>query len=132
MVTREKWMADVSGKISAAQEFQLDVIVRTNFNFFDGKKITALLLENKRMWRAALMPLNLISLRDLDDGCWHADTLYLYANEGYQFQLEELVREQFKADEVHWISGHRAAEIMGAYGEGFEEKSQVVLSAWWD
>jgi len=41
-------------------------------------------------------------------------------------------KEQLKADEVHWISGHRAAEIMGAYGEGFEDKSQEVLSVWWD
>ncbi|MEW5830510.1 MAG: hypothetical protein AB1846_16595 [Chloroflexota bacterium] len=123
---------DTPKKISGAQEYQLDVIARTNFNLCEGRRIAELLKENRRMWRAALMPLDLISLRELDDDCWHADTLYLYVEEGYQFKLEELVREQFKADEVHWIGGHHAAEIMGAYGKGFEDKSQVVLSVWWD
>lgn len=121
-----------SSKISKAQKFQLEVIARTNFNFCDGRRIAELLKENRRMWRAALMPLNLISLRDMKEDCWHADTLYLYAEEGYQYSLEELVKEQFNADEVYWIGSSSAVDIMGASGEGFEEKSQVVLSVWWD
>lgn len=121
-----------SKKISKVQKFQLEVIARTNFNLCDGKRIAELLKETRRMWRAAMMPLNLISLRDMEENRWHADTLYIYVEDGYQFQLEELVREQFKADEVHWIGGSSAVDILGVSGEGIEEMTEVILSVWWD
>jgi len=121
-----------SKKISEAQKFQLDLISRTNFNLCDGKRVAELLEENRSLWRAVMMPLDLISLRDMEDSVWHADTLYIYVEEGYQFQLEELVKEQFNADEVQWIGGSSAVDIMGASGEGFEERSEVILSVWWD
>ncbi len=117
-------------KISEAQQIQLDIIAKTNFNFFNGRKIAGLLKENHRMWRSVLMPLDFISLRDMDDGWWHADTLYVYPEDGYQFQLEELVREQFDADEVHWIGGSTAVDMLGT--TEVKDKSYVILEAWWD
>jgi hypothetical protein len=120
----------IAKKISEAQKIQLDIIARTNFNFFDGKKIADLLRENHRMWRAVLMPLDLISLRDMEDGRWHADTMYIYPEDGYQFQLEELVREQFNADEIQWIGGSDSVDMLGT--TEVEHKSQVILSVWWD
>lgn len=117
-------------KISQAQQIQLDIIEHTNFNFFNGQKIVQLLKENHRMWRSALMPLDLISLRDMADGRWHADTLYIYPEDGYQFQLEELVREQFQADEIQWIGGSSAVDMLGT--TEVEHTSQVILSVWWD
>mgnify|MGYP001608450415 CR=1 FL=1 len=119
-----------SAKISKAQKFQLDLIARTNFNFFNGKKIVELLKENRRMWRSVLLPLDVLSLRDLEDNWWHADTLYIYAEEGWQHSLEELVREQFHADEVHWVGGSSAADMLGV--SRLERTSNVILSAWWD
>lgn len=119
-----------SKSISEAQNIQLDIIAHTNFNFFEGRRIADLLKENHRMWRAVLMPLDLISLRDLESGRWHADTLYIYPEDGYQFQLEELVREQFNADEIGWIGGSRAVDMLGT--TEVEEKSYVVLEVWWD
>ena len=50
-------------KISEAQQIQLDIIAKTNFNFFEGRKIAAWLKENYKMWRAVLLPLDFISLR---------------------------------------------------------------------
>lgn len=122
----------ISRKISKAQKVQLDIIAQTNFNFCEGKRIAELLKENRRMWRSALMPLNLISLRDMDGGLWHADTLYLYAEESYQYALEELVREQFQADEIHWIGGSSAVDLLGTSEDGLAQKSSVILSVWWD
>jgi len=119
-----------SKKISEAQQIQLDVIAKTNFNFFDGRKIVELLKENHKMWRAVLMPLDLISLRDMEDGRWHADTLYIYPEDGYQFQLEELAREQFNADEIEWFDGSSAVDLLGT--TEVEHRSQVILSVWWD
>ncbi len=119
-----------SKSISEAQTIQLDIIARTNFNFFEGRKIADLLKENRKMWRAVLMPLDLISLRDMESGRWHADTLYIYPEDGYQSQLEELVREQFNADEIGWIGGSSAADMLGT--TEVEEKSYVILEVWWD
>jgi hypothetical protein len=120
----------ITKKISEAQQIQLDIIAHTNFNFFDGRKIAELLKANHKMWRAVLLPLDFISLRDMDDGWWHADTLYIYPEDGYQFQLEELVREQFNADEIQWIGGSTAADMLGT--TEVEDKSYVILEVWWD
>jgi len=117
-------------KISEAQQVQLDIIAKTNFNFFDGKRIAEWLKENRKMWRAVLLPLDFISLRDMDDGHWHADTLYIYPEDGWQFKLEEVLKEQFKADEVSWIGGSSAADMLGT--TEVAGKSYVILEAWWD
>jgi len=117
-------------KISEAQQIQLDIIAKTNFNFFNGRNIAEILKDNHRMWRAVLLPLNLISLRDMEEGYWHADTLYIYPEDGYQFKLEELIREQCNADEVHWIGGSDAVDMLGT--TEVEDKSYVIMEAWWD
>lgn len=123
-------LQQVEKKISEAQNFQLEVIARTSFNSFDGKKIAEWLRENHRMWRAVLMPLDFISLRDMNDGHWHADTLYIYPEDGYGFKLEEIMKEQFHADETQWIGGASAASMLG--DSEVKDKSYVILSAWWD
>jgi hypothetical protein len=117
-------------KISEAQQIQLDIIAKTNFNFFNGRRIAEWLRENHKMWRAVLLPLNLISLRDMDDGHWHADTLYIYPEDGWGFKLEEIMREQFQADETSWIGGETAGEMLGT--SEVDNKSYVNLEAWWD
>ena len=117
-------------KISEAQQIQLDIIAKTNFDFFSGSNIAEWLKENCAMWRAVLLPLNLISPRDMDDGHWHADTLYVYPEDGYQFKLEEIIREQFNADEVRWISGSEAVDVLGT--TEVEDNSYMILEAWWD
>lgn len=117
-------------RISEAQAIQLDIIAKTNFNFFNGRRIAEWLRENHKMWRAVLLPLNFISLRDMDDGHWHADTLYIYPEDGWGFKLEEIMREQFQADEVSWIGGTTAAEMLGT--SELQDMSYVLLEAWWD
>jgi hypothetical protein len=120
----------VEKKISEAQNFQLEVIARTNFNFFNGREIAAWLRENHRMWRAVLLPLDFISLRDMDDGSWYADTLYIYPEDGYGFKLEEIMKEQFHADETQWFGGESAVSMLGT--SKVKDTSYVILSAWWD
>lgn len=123
-------LQQVEKKLSEAQNFQLEVIAKTNFNSFNGKAIAAWLRENHRMWRAVLLPLDFISLRDMADGNWHADTLYIYPEDGYHFKLEEIMKEQFHADETQWIGGEDAMELLGT--DEIEYTSHVILSAWWD
>lgn len=116
-------------EISEAQQIQLDIIAKTNFNFFEGRKIAQWLKENRKMWRAVLLPLDPLSLRDMADGHWHADTLYIYPEDGWQVTLEEIVKEQFKANEIRWISGESAADLLR---DSEENGSYVILEAWWD
>lgn len=117
-------------KISEAQLIQLDIIAKTNFNFFSGRNIAEWLKENHRMWRAVLLPLDFISLRDMADGHWHADTLYIYPEDGWGFKLEEIMKEQFHADETSWIGGNDAMMKLGT--SEVAGKSYVILQAWWD
>ena len=117
-------------RISEAQQIQLDIIAKTNFNFFNGRKLAEWLKENHKMWHAVLLPLDLISLRDMADGHWHADTLYIYPEDGFQFKLEEVLREQFGADEIRWIGGESAGDMLGT--SEVDDKSHVILEAWWD
>jgi hypothetical protein len=46
--------------------------------------------------------------------------------------LEELVNEHFHADEVHWIGGSTAEDMLGTDEVGLNRKSHVILSVWWD
>ena len=117
-------------KISEAQLIQLDIIAKTNFNFFNGRKIAEWLKENHRMWRAVLLPLDFISLRDMADGHWHADTLYIFPENGWGFELEEIMRGQFQADETSWIGGETAGELLGT--SEVDDKPYAILEAWWD
>jgi hypothetical protein len=123
-------LQQVEKKMSEAQNFQLEVIAKTNFNSFNGRAIAAWLRENHRMWRTVLLPLDFISLRDMDDGHWHADTLYIYPEDGYQFKLEEIMKEQFHADETQWIGRESAMDMLGT--SELTDTSYVILSAWWD
>lgn len=123
-------LQQVEKKISEAQNFQLEVIARTNFNSFNGQRIAEWLRENRRMWRSVLLPLDFISLRDMADGHWHADTLYIYPEDGYGFKLEEIMKEQFHADETQWIGGEDAMDLLGT--DEIEDTSHIILSVWWD
>ncbi|MDP1545795.1 MAG: hypothetical protein Q8L87_07220 [Anaerolineales bacterium] len=123
-------LQQVEKKISEAQNIQLEVIAKTNFNFFNGREIAAWLRENHRMWRAVMLPLDFISLRDMANGNWHADTLYIYPEDGYHFKLEEIMKEQFHADETQWFGGESAMGMLGT--SEIKDASYVILSAWWD
>jgi hypothetical protein len=117
-------------KISEVQQIQLDIIAKTNFDCFDGEPIAQWLRDNHKMWRAVLLPLDFISLRDMHGGHWHSDTLYIYPDDGWQFELEEVMKEQFGADETRWIGGETAVEMLGT--SEVHDKSYVILEAWWD
>lgn len=123
-------LQQVEKKISEAQQIQLDVIAKTNFNNFNGKKIAQWLRENHKMWKTVLLPLDFISLRDMDTGGWHADTLYIYPEEGYGFELEEIMKEQFHADETQWHGGSDTMRMLGT--SKVKDSSYIILSAWWD
>lgn len=125
--------SDSKFRISKIQDLQLQVIAHTTHNNLDGKKIDKLLRKNRQLWRAAMVTgNNLWPLRDMEVDIWLADTLYILAREGYEHQLEELVRNRFDADELNWIGGKDAIETLGYWTKGIEDNPKLVLSIWWD
>ena len=124
---------DSGMKITEIQELQLQIIALTSHNNCDGRKISKLLLENRHLWRAVMMPpKQLYSLRDMEDGIWLADTLYLLQREGKESELEDLVKEQFKADEITWIGSDQALDLLRYWNKDAVLNPKLILSVWWD
>ncbi len=120
-------------KISEIQDLQLKVIGHTNQNRLVGKKVEKLLRQNSHLWRAVFMPSNQLDpLNDMEDGDWPADTLYMLVREGRESELEQLVNEQFDADEINWIGSDRTLELLGYWKKDEVYNPKLILSAWWD
>lgn len=120
-------------KITKIQALQLQVIALTSHNKCDGRRIYKLLLENRHLWRAVMMPpKQLFPLRDMEDGIWLADTLYLLPQEGKESELEDLVIEQFNADEISWIGSDQALDLLGYWNKDEVLNPKLILSVWWD
>ncbi len=114
------------------QELQLELIELVDRNNCRGKKVAKLLRDNRHLWRAAIMPnKSLFPLRDMEDGDWSADTLYILPEEGQEAVLENLAK-RFKADEVTWISGEQSLEMLGYWKKDIEKNEKLILSVWWD
>jgi hypothetical protein len=121
-----------ANKMTRVQELQLELIELVNRNNCNGKKVAKLLRDNRHLWHAVLMPSrHLDPLRDMEYGHWSADTLYILPNEGQEENLEKLAK-QFRADEVNWLGGEKALELLGFWKKGIEENPRLILTLWWD
>jgi hypothetical protein len=130
---RKKVVPDLELKITTIQDLQLQIIALTNYNNCDGRKIDRLLRENRHLWLAAMMPnKHLYPLRDMEEGFWSADTLYILPREGKEFELEELVKEQFNADEITWIGSGQSLDLLGYWKKDEVLNPRMILSVWWD
>ena len=129
--------------INEVQEIQLRLIELVEYNELDGKSVANDLRSNPTLWRAAILDsesvvkpsrsdyvvaINLIKLRDLPEGIWNVDTLFLLPETGREKQLEALAR-QWNADEIGWYGGEEAAERLGGGGA---IDPHAILRVWWD
>lgn len=128
------------------QELQFELIKKSSFNDFNGDLVVKSLQENKDLWQGVIMDragyclhsdifgnarentggekISLIKLRDIKDGYWNVDTLYILAKEGKEKELEQLAKT-WSADEVDYYSKEESTEKLGG-GRG------LVLRVWWD
>jgi hypothetical protein len=72
---------------------------------------------------------DLIKLRDLPDGRWNVDTLYILTREEHQFALAQLVRT-WQPDLTRWLGRSEAADEMGFADDDLGDRR--VLAVWWD
>jgi len=120
-------------KISEIQDLQLKVIGLTNQNALIGKKVEKLLRQNSHLWRTVFMPSKeLYPLRDMEDGEWSADTLYVFVREGKESELEQLVKEKFDADAINWIDSNQTLELLGYWKKDSIYNPKMILSVWWN
>ena len=125
------------------QQLELEIIKNTEHNNFEGKRVAKDLEDNQFLWRGVIMDrmaiirvmssdkpfytagINLIKLRDIEQGIWNADTLFILSSESDDKKLEEMAKA-WNADEVSWISEEQANMWLGG------GKNKRVLMVWWD
>ncbi len=124
---------------ATVQEIQLELIRRTQFNSFDGSRITAILQKNQDLWEAVLfdslftsqpgqLPIGgLIKLRDLSQNHWNVDTLYILSPDMARArQLAEMAEDW--GGMVHvYESQDEVVRALGSSGI-----TSVIVSIWWD
>jgi hypothetical protein len=126
---------------ATAQDIQLELIRRHQYNAFDGQNVAASLLQHSNLWQAVMMDrfcfsnpgqlpqAGLIKLRDLPGNDWNVDTLYILTPDvASARQLEEIAEREGWAGEVRVHDD--ADEVMSALGTG--EAGQAMVSIWWD
>jgi hypothetical protein len=126
---------------ATAQEIQLELMRRWQYNAFDGERVTASLLKHSALWQAVMMDrfcfskpgklpsIGLIKLRDLPDNIWNVDTLYvLTASAENAHRLAAIIEAE---DWGGMALVHDDEEdVQSALGGG--EPGQAVVSVWWD
>ncbi len=126
---------------ATAQDIQLELIRRSQYNAFDGERVAAALLEHTGLWEAVLMDriaisnpgklpsAGLIKLRDLPDNEWNVDTLYILARDR---ESAKTLAQIFNMEE--WggmVSVHDdPRDVDSALGGSLGEEAVVVI--WWD
>ena len=110
------------------QDIQLDLIELASFNQFDGEQVKQDLIENRDLWKGAIIGRfensELLPLRDIALNIWNVDTLMILPQEGKEQELLALAAN-WRPDELDLREGE---DVMMLYGGG-ESK---VVRVWWD
>jgi hypothetical protein len=125
------------------QEIQFELIKKASFNGFDGPYVVKSLEQNPKLWRGVVLDrgtycfhgssenvlkIDLIKLRDIQENTWNVDTLFILPEPGKESELEEIARE-WGADEVDWIGGREAGQLLGA---SMLNGPKQILRVWFD
>ncbi len=125
---------------ASVQEIQLELIRRTQFNEFDGKRVVASLMEHRNLWRSVMLDregirsgdglpgLELVKLRDLPQNIWNADTLFiLCATPGDARKLEKIIEDEEWGGIATVYENPKA--VNSALG-GSDDRA--IITVWWD
>ena len=94
-----------------------------------GKQVRAALDMHRNLWQSCLITrINQgLILRDLTNGDYNVDTLYIFAAPEREKELVRLAR-MWHASDVRQISGHEARTMLGVT---FDENPEI-LEVWWE
>jgi hypothetical protein len=125
---RALWEAAWMRRADLLHILQLNLMERVATGEPDRDHVLDEVLRRPESWTLALtMTDDLIPLRDLPEGHWNVDRLYVLARPGQEAALEALART-WRADEVGWLDGRVAQVAMG----GYWRPEPQVLVVWWD
>jgi hypothetical protein len=115
-------------EINKTQKLMFKIMKRASFNEFDGKQVVADLIEHKDLWTGCMFIRDdLITLRDISDDHWNADTLYILTTGINDEKLERIALEDWGADEVSYLDKKEAEYSLGMFS-----CPHKVLRIWWD
>ncbi len=118
------------------QDIQLELIRRSRYNAFDGRKVSNSLLRHRTHWLAVVLDRvgishpDLIKLRDLPANIWNADTLFVMTPTPAEARQVARIaeEEQWGADEVQVYESQEAlSRALGAWPTAYG-----LVSLWWD
>lgn len=142
------------------QSLMLEIIRHTRFNSFNGVLIHDDLMAHKSLWDSvSLVPSDAgLFIRDLPDGTFHADTLYILTDKKRWKELRPII-SLWSADRIS-KTNHKGTKVadryateddsykfekneygpasvgtmLGMWPAGIRGKddTRVVLSLWWD
>jgi hypothetical protein len=135
--------------INKIQELQLELMKLSSFNNFNGEQVVKDLIENKNKWIGCIWGrfvfFDLLPLRDISQGIWNTDTLYILTQKENIKFFEEKAKE-WQADEFGWVEeiknekGNTKYIFHGIF-EGNEKfyirfgsclGELIVIRIWWD
>jgi hypothetical protein len=131
--------------LSRPQKLQFMLMLENCFNEFDPYRVVGDLLAHRGPWRGAIMDrafpvsedaqparahlhADLIKLRDIGDGHWNVDTLFLLTDAGHADELCRLA-EDWSADEIYVIDEPQAGALLGRWSLGSDTR---IVAVWWD
>lgn len=111
-------------------EIMLTLVENGSFNCFDGRRTVEDLREHRELWDSVIFarPGFGITLRDMPDKTWSADTLYLLTDKARALDLVELANG-WQTDSLEIKKDKEVSSFLGS-GRGDEQR--VVLVLWWD
>jgi hypothetical protein len=115
--------------LNPVQKLQVALMCRSSFNNFDAYRVVRDLLSNRNLWDGAILDRrgDLIKLRDLPEGHWNVDTLFLLAKAENVSDLQSLAQD-WNVDAMEVLSGKKTDDKLG----GGRDDSDRVLTFWWD
>jgi len=129
-------------KINRIQKLQFELMKKSSFNSFNGKKVVESLMGNRDLWKGVIFDragyclnnkvvgeyISLIKLRDIEDNIWNADTLFILPSGKDDKKLKKIA-ETWSADEVTWENNGDQYDL-GSRGSKYDDMK--ILRVWWD
>jgi len=110
-------------KAEELQDMQFRMMELSSFNLFDGRKVVKSLRTNYGLWKRFIFTdcyNSHVSLRDMEEGKWNADTLLI------------IIKEKFAENMLAVTKSWKANEVVCFEHDLALRKGEWMIKVWWD